>query len=43
MHALNMFSYQFIDQIRRELVANLIHTADVTQLDSRVGVGGIEH
>ena len=34
----NVFSFQFFDQIRRELVANSIHTIDVdaTQLSSRV-------
>jgi len=26
---------------RRELVANSVHTADATQLSSRVGVGGV--
>ena len=33
---LNMFSFQFFYQVRRELVANSIHTADATQLDSWV-------
>jgi len=28
-----MSSFQFLDQIRRELVANSPHTADATQLD----------
>jgi len=32
-------SFQFLDQIRRELVANSIHTADVTQLDNWVAWG----
>jgi len=27
-----MFTFQFFDQIRRELVANSVHTTDATQL-----------
>jgi len=39
INILNMFSFQFIDQIRRELVAKSIHTADATRLD--IGVGSV--
>ena len=35
-YILNMFSFQFFDQIRRELVANSVHTVESTRLNSIV-------